>query len=302
MANSIEIIINANSGARRAEEMKLILERVLSASGRTYGISVTNRRNLAKVISEKAATNCEILVAAGGDGTASAVAEAALEKGRILGVLPLGTFNYFARRIGIPLNLEAAARVILEGETKGVSILDLNGRLVLNNTSIGILSAALLRRRELYRRWGRSQLNTYLSVLLTLFRAPPRLRVRLATNKGEIVRQTPMVMVCSNAFQMENFALAGQECLKANQFAVYVARMAGRWTLFRLGLRTLLRRLRAGVDYEVICVSDLEIETLRRRHLRATVDGEIQSIDGSMRVRLNATQLLVRAPGEEVTE
>lgn len=301
MANSIEVIINANSGARRAEEMKLILERVLSGSGRSYGISITRRSNLAQIINEKAATDCEILVAAGGDGTASAVAEAALKRRRILGVLPLGTFNYFARRLGIPLDLEAAARVILEGETKAVSVLDLDGRLVLNNTSIGVLSAALLRRKQLYQRWGRSQLNTYLSVLLTLFQAPPRLRVRLGTGQGEIVRETPMVMVCSNAFQIENFALAGQECLERNQFAVYVARMAGRWTLFRLGLRTLLRRLRVGVDYEVICVSDLTIETLRRR-LRATLDGEIETIDSPMRVQMNPAQLLVRAPKQELAE
>ncbi|HJZ82509.1 MAG TPA: hypothetical protein VKD91_19250, partial [Pyrinomonadaceae bacterium] len=70
---------------------------------------------------------------------------------------------------------------------------------------------------------------------------------------------------------------------------------------FRLALRTLLRRLRAGIDYEVICVSDLTIETLRRR-LRATLDGEIEPIDSPMRVRLNPIQLLVRAPKQEVAE
>src|SRR5262249_13162409 len=152
-------------------------------------------------------------------GTMRGAAEAALAHDKVLGVLPLGTFNYFARGLGIPLDLEAAARVILDGERKEASVLDLDGRLVLNNSSIGITPAVLARRRKLYERFGRSQLNTYLSVFLTAFQAPPGLQVRLATREGEVIRQTPMVMVCSSAFQMETFELAGRECLEADQFA-----------------------------------------------------------------------------------
>ena len=95
-----------------------------------------------------------MLVAGGGDGTISRVAEAALQADKTLGVLPLGTFNYFARSHGIPLELEAAPRVILEGSTVNSSVFDLDGRLVLNNVSIGIIPTVLLKRRRLYRRWG----------------------------------------------------------------------------------------------------------------------------------------------------
>ena len=298
MANSIEVVINAHSGARRAEEMKVILERVLANSGQSYGISIAGRRNLARLIQSKAATDCQILVGAGGDGTIRGVAKAALARDKVMGVLPLGTFNYFARSLGIPLELEEAARVILEGERRQVPVLDLDGQLVLNSSSIGITPAVLARRRKLYQRFGRSQLNTYLSVFLTAFQAPPRLQVKLATRGGEVVRQTPMVMVCSNAFQVESFALAGGECLEADQFAVYVARMAGRLTIFRLGLRTLMRRLRVGMDYEVICASDVTIERLRRRRFRVAIDGELERRENPLRFRVNSKRLVVLAPGD----
>lgn len=274
----------------------MTLERVLASSGRSYGISVVARGDLSKVIREKAATDCEILVAGGGDGTVRGVAEAALTQGKILGVLPLGTFNYFARNLQIPLDVEHAARVILEGEKREVPVLELDDRLVLNNSSIGITPAVLSLRRKLYQRWGRSQLNTYLSVFLTAFQAPPRLQVKLATGDGEVMRQTPMVMVCSNAFQMESFALAGRECLEAAQFGVYVARMAGRLTILRLGFRTLVRRLRAGIDYEVICASDVTIERLRRRRFRMAIDGELERRESPLRFRINPKRLLVMAP------
>lgn len=301
MANSIEVILNAGSGSHEARDSREVLEKIFRESGRSFGISVAKGDKIGQLAQEKAKSDCEILVAGGGDGTICGVAEAAREHGKTLGVLPLGTFNYFAKNLGIPLELEDAARVILEGESVRASVLDLDGRLVLNNSSIGIHPAVLLQRRKLYRRWGRNQLNAYLSVLMTAFQPPPRLRVRLATDEGEVVRETPLVMICSNAFQMEAFALAGTECLAKGEFALYVARMAGRATIFRLGMRALFRCLRPGIDYDVICASDVTIET-RQRRLRAAVDGELEKLNSPMRFRVAPRQLCVLAPREKPKE
>lgn len=302
MSGGIEVILNAKSGAQKAEEMRATIEQVLQESGRPFQVTTAKGEDLGKLADEKAAGDCEVLVAAGGDGTICCVAEAALKTGKTLGVIPLGTFNYFAKNLGIPLEPEKAARVLFEGETVRASVLDLDGRLILNNTSIGIHPAVMLKRRQLYRRWGRNQVSAYASVILTAFQPPPRLRVRLATDEGEVTRETPLVMVCSNAFQMEAFALAGKECLAEGKFALYVARMAGRMTIFRHGLRTLLRRLRPGVDYEVICTSDVTIETLRHRRFRAAVDGELERLESPLRFRVGEKALCVLKPRENVAE
>jgi diacylglycerol kinase family enzyme len=299
MANTIEVILNAQAGAQRSAEVRPILERVFRDSGRSFCISVAEGEAISRLAAERAASDCAVLVAGGGDGTVCAVGEAALKQGKLLGVLPLGTFNYFARNLRIPLQVEEAARVILEGKPVRASVFDLDGRLVLNNASIGMHPAVLLRRRKLYRRWGRTQLNAYLSVLLSAFQPPPRLRVRLSTDQRETVRETPLLMICSNAFQMETFGLAGAECLEAGKFALYVARMAGRATIFRLGLRVLVRRLRIGIDYEAICASEVTIETLRRRHVRVAIDGELQRSESPMRLRILPKELLVLAPQEK---
>ncbi|MBA3609351.1 MAG: NAD(+)/NADH kinase, partial [Chthoniobacterales bacterium] len=161
MANSIEVILNAGSGSHEARDSREILEKVFRESGKSFGISVAKGDQISRLAEEKAQSDCEILVAGGGDGTICSVAEAAREHGKTLGVIPLGTFNYFAKNLGIPLELEEAARVILEGESVQASVLDLDGRLVLNNSSIGIHPAVLLTRRKMYRRWGRNQLSAY---------------------------------------------------------------------------------------------------------------------------------------------
>lgn len=299
MSNSIEVILNAAAGSQRADEMSLILERILQGSGQSFHIAVAKGDEIHRIAQEKAASDCQMVVAGGGDGTVCRIAQLVLPTGKLLGVLPLGTFNYFARNLGIPLDLEEAARVLLDGTPTRAPVLDLNGRLVLNNASIGIHPEVLLRRRKLYERWGRSRLNAYLSVLLTAFQRAPRLRVRLATDGGEVVRETPLVMACSNAYQMETFALAGLECLPTKKFALYVARMAGRATIFRLGLRVIVRQLRVGIDYEAICVSDVTIDALQRRRLRAALDGELERLESPMRIRVAPQELLVMSPREQ---
>lgn len=300
MQGQIEIILNAKSGSQKADVTHEVLAEVFRKSGRRFHISMATGAQLNEIAEERAATDCEILVAGGGDGTICCVGEAASKAGKTLGVIPLGTFNYFAKNLGIPLDPVAAAQVVLEGEKVHAPILDLDGRLVLNNSSIGIHPAVLLKRRQLYRRLGRSQLNAYLSVLLTAFQPAPRLRVLLDTGEGQVVRETPLVMICSNAFQMEAFALAGKECLAQGKFALYVARMAGRATIFRLGLRALIRRLRPEIDYEVICSSDVTIETLRHHRIRAAVDGELERLRSPLHFRVGPKTLCVLAPRERV--
>ncbi len=298
MQGTIEVILNARSGSQKSDETRAAIEKVFQESGRAFHITTATGDHLGKVTKEKAASDCEVLVAAGGDGSICCVAEAALKTGKTLGVIPLGTFNYFAKNLGIPLEPEEAAKVILEGETVRAPVLDLNGRLILNNTSIGIHPAVLLKRRQMYRRWGRNQISAYASVCLTVFQPPPCLRVRLATDEENVLRETPLVMICSNAFQMEAFGLAGKECLKDGKFALYVARMAGRATIFRHGLRALTRRLRPEIDYEVVCTSDVTIETLRQRRFRAAVDGELERLESPLRFRVGEEALCVLAPRE----
>ncbi|MDP9003654.1 MAG: acylglycerol kinase family protein, partial [Verrucomicrobiota bacterium] len=64
---------------------------------------------------EAAASDEKTIVAAGGDGTVSGVAGELAGTDKILGVLPIGTLNHFAKDLGIPLELEAAVRNVVQG-------------------------------------------------------------------------------------------------------------------------------------------------------------------------------------------
>ena len=77
----------------------------------------------------------------GGDGTVAAVASRLVDTDRRLGILPLGTLNYVARGLGIPTEIPDAIRVLLEGREGRVDVGDVNGRVFLNNASLGAYAA-----------------------------------------------------------------------------------------------------------------------------------------------------------------
>src|SRR4051794_24863581 len=78
------------------------------------------------------------VVVAGGDGSVRAVASVIAGTDLPMGVLPLGTLNHFARDLGIPLDLQGATAVIARGITRPVDVGEVNGRVFVNNSSIGI--------------------------------------------------------------------------------------------------------------------------------------------------------------------
>jgi diacylglycerol kinase (ATP) len=113
----------------------------------------------------------DLVIVGGGDGTLNAAAEALVEAGLPLGILPLGTANDLARTLQIPTDLVEASRVIAAGRTHRIDLGRVNGKHFFNVASVG-LSVRVARELdvEVKRRWG------VLGYPLTLWRALGRHR------------------------------------------------------------------------------------------------------------------------------
>ncbi|HCF59820.1 MAG TPA: hypothetical protein DFS52_17735, partial [Myxococcales bacterium] len=81
----------------------------------------------------------------GGDGS---VARALADRDKALGVLPLGTLNHFGRELGMPSGLESSVHAIAHGKVRQVEVGEVNGRVFVNNSSIGLYPRALKLREE----------------------------------------------------------------------------------------------------------------------------------------------------------
>lgn len=132
------VITNASAGTSDEET----LERALDVLREKASVEVAATSNPGELDGVLHRAGSRRIVVAGGDGSLHAVVTALHRRNelgdRVLGLLPLGTGNDFARGAGIPLEIEAAARVVLDGEVQPVDVLvDELGGVVVNNVHLG---------------------------------------------------------------------------------------------------------------------------------------------------------------------
>lgn len=216
-----------------------------------------------------------VIVAAGGDGTVAGIAHAVAGTGAAMAVLPLGTFNYFARGLRVPPDPAEAARAILSGQPHDIAVGSVNGKVFLNNVALGLYPAMLDEREATYRRWGRSRFLAHWSALRTILRLPRPMRVRIVADGAEQIRRTPMIFVARSAYQLDQFGLTGSQAISDDRFAVYIARQTTRTGLLKLAWR-LVRRGKADLsdDLELLTPRTLVIDRPKRRRIRIACDGE----------------------------
>jgi len=289
----VEVIINHRSGASDNAAVAERVTALLRARGRRCRVTlVRTGEELSAAVAQAAAGDAELVVAGGGDGTVAAVATALLDTQRILGVLPLGTFNYFARSINVPLDIDGAIEVLVSGTIGRASVGEVNGRVFLNNSSIGLYPAVLRQRESAYRKLGRSRVASYLSAGLVLIQRPPFLRLELMVDGVALARRTPLLFVGANPHQMASFAIPGDDCLQSGRFAIYIARTLSVARLWGLALRAFFRGLNDADDLEVVCARELSV-SLRRRRVAVAMDGEIATMQAPLRYRLRVDSLRV---------
>jgi diacylglycerol kinase family enzyme len=237
-----------------------------------------------------------IVVAAGGDGSVAGVAHALAGTKAALGVLPLGTFNYFARGLKMPEDPEAAARAILDGQPHDINVGTLNGQVFLNNVSIGIYPAILEEREAAHARFGRYRFRAHLASLRTIlrFQAPHRMEIYQDETWHRI--RTPMLFVARSAYQLDQFGLEGADAISDDRFAVFLAHQQTRLGFLRLAWRLIRKRVDHGRDVIVSTPRRLAVAVRGRRRISVALDGEKLRMRLPLRIQLNDHVLRVILP------
>jgi diacylglycerol kinase family enzyme len=297
MPQPIEVIINAGSGSVESEHTKRQLTELFEQNGVEANIHLAESGAEIVGLAEKLAkSDAEIIVAGGGDGSVSAVAAEVLKANKILGVLPLGTLNNFSKDLQIPQNIEEAVRIIAENNVKTIDVGEVNGRIFVNNSSIG-LYPNIVRSREKQQRLGRGKWRSAFWAALKIVKRSPFFAVRLETEKGKRIVKTPFVFVGNNEYEMDFFNIGRRAKMDDGKLSVYFLHRSGRKGLVLLFLRTLFGRLRQTKDFEAICVEEIMFETRKKRILVA-FDGEVEMLETPLRYKIHKQALRVIIPKE----
>ena len=251
--------------------------------------------NVTQLAQDAIAAGAMLLIAGGGDGTISAVAGAVADSPAILGVLPLGTLNHFARDLKIPATLEGAIEVIRQGYTRQVDAAELNGRIFINNSSLG-LYPHLVRRRERQQRLGWRKWTAFAWAAVAVFRRFPFVTVKVGTSDGtQMVRRTPLAFVGNNVYSMSGSDLGCRARLDEGTLSLFIARRRGRFGLLWMACSALLGRLERDRSLECRRVEEIVIETHGKTALVAC-DGETARLPTPLRYRILPGALTVLVP------
>jgi diacylglycerol kinase family enzyme len=292
----VELILNGRSGTLDKQALAGSIESFLTERGLIPRVHVTTSGSEVAVLARQAASgDADLVVAGGGDGTIATVAQPIVGTGKALGVLPLGTFNYFAKNLGIPLELDGALDVLARGACTSIDVGEVNGYLFLNNSSIGLYPAVLVQRESTYRRFGRSQLAAYLSVLQVLVQPPGFLNLTISADGHLLARRTPLVFIGINAFQLDSFGIIAPGLVGGRKLTLYVTRPIGVVGLVRVAVRAFVRGLRGAREFEAIGAEEIVVG-MRRRHVRVAIDGEIRILETPLRYRMRRGALRVAVP------
>jgi len=252
-------------------------------------------------VSREAAADAAVaaVVAGGGDGTLNTVASALAGTGKPFGVLPLGTHNHFAKDMAVPLPLDdavaALARGVARGAFRDIDVGEVNGRLFLNFSGVG-LHPLVVKHREVQRAvLGRRKFFALFVALFRVLRRPPVLRALLETDAMSVKRITPSVIVCNNPHQMRVFGVENVSHCDRALLNVYVARATHGLGLVWLIVRAAFRTLDSARRFEAFTLTEVTIHT-RRRHARVSIDGEVADLPTPLHYRVRRAALKVVVP------
>jgi YegS/Rv2252/BmrU family lipid kinase len=219
----------------------------------------------------------DAVVAGGGDGSIRVVAGALAHTSVPLGVLPLGTFNHFAKDLGIPIDLEGAVETIAKGGRRIIDIASVNGEIFINNSSIGIYPYLVsdrdrLRKQHAVAKW----LATILATLHTL-RQYPRTELTIETKDWTKSYRTPCLFVGNNEYAMELTSLGRRNALDEGKLFLCVVKQPTPLGLLRAFLHLCLGRLDPARDIDRFKLDALTI-TARIKQLAVALDGDVGTI------------------------
>jgi YegS/Rv2252/BmrU family lipid kinase len=137
---NVYVVLNPVAGHANVEAICEALARHLGKASISYHVyQTTGEERFADLLESAIERGFDTFVAAGGDGTVSALVDGLVHTRMPLGILPVGTVNALARELGIPLDLDQAV-CLLAGEhaVAGIDVGQVNGRCFALNASVGV--------------------------------------------------------------------------------------------------------------------------------------------------------------------
>lgn len=284
------LIVNTRSrqGARAYAEAK----RRLTEAGLTLDASypVRNAERLPGIVRETIAQGHKFIIIGGGDGTISSAVDHFAYADVVLGVLPLGTANSFARTLGIPLDLAGAITVLIEGKVADVDLGQINDDYFANGSSIGLPAAVGRATPHGMKQWlGRA---AYVLVAANKFVHHRPFRCVVTIDGRETSFEALDVRIASGSYQ-GGVLVASEAHVDDGKIVIHILEGASKWALAKEWARNALGAPFNPAALQVLRSAELVIDAIPKQPV--AVDGEVVT-QTPIRVSVAREALLVMTP------
>jgi diacylglycerol kinase family enzyme len=297
------------------------LRAAFAAAGIDVEIATPPTHGLEQAVRAAVAWRPDAVVIGGGDGTVRTAAAILAGTGVPLGVLPLGTFNHFAKDLKLPTDVKEAVAILATRAARDVDVGEVNGRVFINNCSLGAYAEAVRRRDALRARRGIGKWWAMCRASFEEFRRLRRLRLRIAVGRvvpnpplaDEIPSEsrrvgttrptlepsrpirTPVVVVGNNRYSGHLFSQSLRPCLDEGRLWLYTVQARRHLGVLRMMFSSLFGQLdetdalAAEPATEILIESDCGPVSI-------AADGEVLKLSPPFRFRIRPGALRVIAP------
>lgn len=297
------VIFNERSGTAEAIGLTAeALQDLFDQAGLSAVIDARSDVPIDDRIAAAMASTADIIVAAGGDGTITALAGTVAGTDKSLAILPLGTVNALAKDLNIPLDIKQAVAALAAGQEQLIDVGEVNGRIFLHKVVVGVIPAVAAG-REFIR--GRRDLTAKLGFLRYFARRLARARrmaVVIKTPDGATrIERVQAMAVASNAYDEGLGQFFSRSSLDRGTLTLYTLRHLTLRDVLRLTAEMLLGTWRNDEALSIESVDSVTIDT-RKTLLKVMFDGEVETLHTPLEFSIRKQALSVIVQGAEAVQ
>jgi diacylglycerol kinase family enzyme len=294
----INAVINRRSGAAIGLTLERLTEEMQAAfqkAGHEIAIDLVEPADIEASLDAAVASNPDVVLAGGGDGTVRSAAQKLPGPHIALGILPLGTINRMAHDLRIPINPLLALDALAYGTFRKIDVADVNGRIFLCNSLLGLPPKISAERQRLRGKPLSVRLPGYFKLLRAIIAARHRIRLTIDDGNRHLQVRALSLAVSNNVYRHQPSLIFSRLSLDGGVLGIYISKNRSGFGLLWVLLRAALGLWEGDPNLDHITAKRITINSNRKR-LHLSEDGEVEILETPLRYQIHPKALMVLVP------
>lgn len=281
MSNKYRFIINQVAGPRKNKWVSEDIQSWIVNGKHQATCYYTEYAGHAKEIAQ-AASQDEIVVAVGGDGTINEVIAGLMQHQNLLAIIPSGSGNGLARHLRIPMQTAHALKILEMNQVQPLDVLEINGKLAVNVSGIGFDAAVA---EAFAQSAGRGLIN-YLRLIIKLYRTRREFKYEI----NGIENNAWMISICNSSQYGNNAIISPPSSTGDGLFELAIIRKPTIGKICPLAWSLIKGTICENIHYSNIQTNSISLKLSETQPLH--LDGEFMGETNYVQIKI-ATQLKV---------